>query len=222
MTVRENPGAECPEGFPDCHWLGEVERLRSEIAELLELVHTDSLTGLCNHRRFSEALEHELERTRRTGYPLAMLMMDLDFFKKVNDTWGHEAGNQTLRHVAELLKDSVRRIDLPCRYGGEEFAILLPSTPLAKAVQVAERIRDCIENSPIELEETTLKVTASIGVGVYHSRTSETAEHFIERVDSFLYKAKADGRNQVAHPPFESDRAVSEVSQDEKNLLLGG
>ncbi|KZY97083.1 response regulator receiver protein [Oleibacter sp. HI0075] len=201
----------CPVGESHCILFDEVTTLRKQVV-------TDPLTGLFNVRHFRKSLEHELERTRRTGMTTALIMVDLDHFKNINDTWGHESGNQVLQTVAQLLQDQTRKLDICCRYGGEEFAVILPSTELMLARQVAERCLNALRETVIPLDETDLQVTASIGVAVADN-SAKTAESLIENADECMYEAKRGGRNQVVSKrPQPSESAVS---ADERDALRG-
>ena len=211
----------CPVGERQCDVIDELMALRSENQSLSELVRTDTLTGLSNFRHFMQCLEQEMERSRRTLLPTGLIYIDLDFFKKVNDTWGHEVGNLALQQTASLMQACVRRIDIPCRYGGEEFAVILPSTDLMTSVQVAERIRESIENTPLAIEQQQLKLTASLGVDIYKGIGEEAPQSFIQRADSCLYRAKQEGRNQVCHADYDSQTTKSQVSHEEKDALFG-
>jgi len=212
---------ECPVGEASCRHIDRLLGLQQEVRELSELVLTDPLTRLFNYRHFAQALEQELERTRRSGQPTALIMLDLDHFKQVNDNWGHEVGNQVLCHTAGLMLTMLRKIDIPCRYGGEEFALILPGTPLARAVNAANRLRESIEASPLEVEGQPLFVTASMGVGVCGRHSSLSAEGFVHEVDGLLYRAKQEGRNRVAHPDLESVKPKGQVGAEEKAALYG-
>jgi diguanylate cyclase (GGDEF)-like protein len=207
-------------GEHQCQIINEVIELRQTSEELEELVHTDTLTGLYNYRHFSLVLEQELERTRRTGQPTCMILLDLDHFKRVNDTWGHEAGNKVLRRCAELMKRTLRKIDIPCRYGGEEFAIILPGTHLPLAVSVANRLRQDIMTAPLEVDDGVIEYTASMGVDTYVMGDVIGAEDFVKQVDEQLYRAKQEGRNRVCHRPFDHIRPDTEFSPDEKRALF--
>ena len=209
----------CPAGDENCPNLSEVERLREEVKQLAALVRTDELTGLFNFRYFSQALGLEMERTRRSGQPTCLIMCDLDHFKDINDVHGHEVGNQVLAHVSKLIKKTIRRLDIPCRYGGEEFALILPDTELQQGVRFANRLRVIIENSPVRTGDLLLGIEASFGVDNYDRGEQLSEREFVERVDSYLYKAKQEGRNRVCHPPFERDDGIS---GDEKEALLSG
>ena len=136
---------ECPVGEVQCQFLDELIKLREEVEELSTLVRTDPLTELSNFRHFTQSLEMEMERTRRTAYPTSVIMLDLDYFKKINDTWGHDLGNKVLVQTAVLIRQTVRKLDIPCRYGGEEFVIILPNTDLPAAIGLAERLRFSID-----------------------------------------------------------------------------
>lgn len=211
--------APCPAGDDKCTNLSEVMRLREEVRQLLDMVRTDELTGLYNFRYFSQALSLEMERTRRSGQPTCLIMFDLDHFKDVNDIHGHEVGNLVLKHVAALVKKTVRRLDIPCRYGGEEFTIVLPDTTLRQGVRFANRLRLIIENSPVNTGSAVLGIEASFGVDVYSRGNTLTENEFVEKVDGFLYLAKQQGRNQVCHQKFDEDVGVS---GDERTALLSG
>lgn len=221
--------AVCPTCGTANSLLDELKTLRQENAQLAELVHTDTLTGLPNFRYFSESLAQEMERTHRSGQDTSLIMLDLDFFKKVNDTHGHEVGNLALVQTARIMRQAVRLLDSPCRYGGEEFTIILPSTGLKVAKVVAERIRRLIEEASLSLDGddedntenrgNTLKITASLGVDVFTNSDIDTPESFVKRTDGFLYQAKNNGRNQIAYPEPVT-RGKSHVNQDEKSALF--
>ncbi|MDP1930843.1 MAG: GGDEF domain-containing protein [Gammaproteobacteria bacterium] len=207
----------CPVGEPACSYLPELDRLRAEVGALLALARTDELTGLYNYRHFTQAMEMEMERTRRSGKPMCLIMFDLDHFKIFNDRWGHEFGNSTLVHTARLLMGTIRRLDIACRYGGEEFAIILPDTPLRAGIMLANRLREKIANSPLSPGGHEVSITASFGVDVYHPESRDDVSQFLQRTDSWLFEAKVRGRNMVCHSAVESE---SGVSQDERDLLL--
>ncbi len=195
----------CPAGDDKCTNLSEVKRLQEEIKQLAALVRTDELTRLFNFRYFNQALSLEMERTRRSGQPTCLIMLDLDHFKAINDAYGHEAGNLVLRHISSLIKKTVRRLDIPCRYGGEEFTIILPDTTLKQGVRFANRLRLIIENSPAKASDALLGIEASFGVDVYTKGEQLTEKEFVEKVDSYLYLAKQEGRNRVCHAALGDD-----------------
>lgn len=164
--------------------------------ELLRLATTDALTGLPNRRHFMEQLDHELARIKRFGKPACLLMLDLDHFKRVNDTYGHAAGDTVLRHFASLAQASLREIDLIGRLGGEEFGVLLPGTTLPGAIDLAERLRESIAAAPVAAGEQRIAVTVSIGIAEFNP-TDPHPDDILARADVALYKAKESGRNRV-------------------------
>ncbi len=209
----------CPLGTEECPIYDEINLLKTEVGKLKDLVRTDHLTGLFNNRHMQYTLEQEIERTKRSQQPTTFILLDIDHFKNFNDTYGHVAGDQVLVHLAHIIKSTVRRIDIPCRYGGEEFGIILPSTPLLTGVQVAERVRKTIEQSELEFESNRLKITASLGVDAFFFSSDENSEKFIARVDKQLYLAKEDGRNKVSYAVHKLESAA-QVSDTEKNMLF--
>ncbi len=210
----------CPVGEPHCEWLDEVGELRRQIDELSELVSTDALTGLFNFRHFKTVLQAEMDRSKRSGIPTSLVLLDLDHFKAVNDTHGHEVGNLALRHLADILRNEVRTTDIVCRYGGEEFAMIFPETHLNLAVKVAERIRREIQNNPVPFDDGEIKLTASMGASVYMKTSVLDLDDFVDSVDKFLYEAKQSGRNCICHIDYADLRAVTEVGVDERAMLF--
>lgn len=174
-----------------------TRELQEVNARLERLAVTDGLTGVFNHRRFQEQLQAEILRSDRHKRPLAVLMVDVDFFKKVNDAMGHPAGDELLRRLAEVLSIDLRQTDLIARYGGEEFAVLLPETTKTVAMQVAERMRNAVEtrindpNTP-----WPVRITVSIGVATF-PEDGKTGEHVLVAADQAMYVAKRQGRNRV-------------------------
>ncbi|MCX5668072.1 MAG: GGDEF domain-containing protein [Candidatus Omnitrophica bacterium] len=161
-----------------------------------ELAITDSLTGLYTRRYFFERFDEELQRSKRHGFKFSFLMIDIDDFKRCNDTYGHLVGDAVLKETAHIAKGSTREIDLTARYGGEEFSIILPETDRAGAMLVAERIRKKIEENIFTAYDEKLKVTVSIGLAVYPDDSQE-APDLIEAADKALYAAKSSGKNIV-------------------------
>ena len=157
---------------------------------------TDGLTGLTNHRTFQNRFEDLLQRAQRHGHKVALLLCDIDHFKKVNDNYGHPIGDEVLRRVAKVLTEVPRKIDVPARYGGEEFAVLLDNVDVAQAKAVAERIRIEISKVVVETEKGPLSVTESIGVAAFPDDGNDRAT-LVERADLALYHAKHAGRNRV-------------------------
>ena len=175
--------------------------LQKELVETnrrLELLSiTDGLTRLHNHRYFQDELARAFEESQRYQRPLSLAMIDIDFFKKFNDTYGHAVGDDVLKCAAELYRKSVRSTDLVARYGGEEFAVMMPETALEDGITFAEKIRQMIETTPLDTQQGPLHVTVSIGVAsVPHSRI-RSAKELIVAADKALYRAKKNGRNQV-------------------------
>ena len=175
--------------------------LQKELVETnkrLELLSiTDGLTKLHNHRYFQDELARAFEESQRYQRPLSLAMIDLDFFKKINDTHGHAVGDDVLKRAAALFRNSVRSTDLVARYGGEEFAVMMPETTLQDGIAFAEKIRHLIEEAPLETQAGPVSATVSIGVAsVPHSRI-HTAKELIVSADRALYRAKKSGRNQV-------------------------
>ena len=218
MTKYSSDNLQCLAGASSCAMTTQVITLQQEVSRLTELVHTDTLTGLYNYRHLTQALDSEMERTRRCGRPTGLIALDLDHFKQVNDTWGHEAGNQVLVHTARLLEQHVRKLDIPCRYGGEEIFIILPSSDLTETLRVAERVRQAIAQSPVTTDTGNITVTASLGVAIYDGARMQSATDFMKQADSYLYEAKQAGRNCCCHPPQPESHAVS---IDEKAALFG-
>ena len=175
-----------------------VEHAMADNARLERLAHTDPLTQLLNRRALTDRLQQEMERAMRYDATLALLMVDLDHFKAVNDTHGHLVGDDVLRDVARLLRETIRTTDIAARYGGEEFLVLLPETDDGGAEAFAERIRVAVEAHPFEGGSgAVLRLTASLGVAVFPAPRVVTAEDLLVRADAALYRAKADGRNRV-------------------------
>jgi diguanylate cyclase (GGDEF)-like protein/PAS domain S-box-containing protein len=172
-----------------------TERKRAE-ALLLELATTDGLTGLANRRHFMERGNAELGRARRTGQQVSCIMLDVDHFKKVNDTYGHEAGDLVLKTIARTAREILRSIDVLGRLGGEEFAAVLPETGLEAALLVAERLREAVAGMGLACEGRPLAVTMSLGVAQVLS-TEESLDGLLKRADEALYEAKQTGRNRV-------------------------
>jgi diguanylate cyclase len=154
---------------------------------------TDSLTNISNRRAFDDELKRRLSEWERKRIPCTLVLLDIDFFKKFNDTHGHQVGDEVLRQVAKVLKAQSRDSDLPCRYGGEEFGVILPTTDAASARVVAERIRAAIEESVTQYQGKTLKVTCSIGMSQFEA--SDDVGRLIRRADEALYASKKAGRN---------------------------
>ena len=181
-------------------------------SEVLKHATLDALTGLNNRRQFEIRLKQETSQSSRKNTDLCCIMLDIDFFKRVNDTYGHAAGDCVLKGVAEIIMKTVREYDIPCRYGGEEFFILLPMTTFEQTKMVAERLRANIEKANIDIRAAkvkgipTLNVTASIGVNKYLK--NQTPEEFYQGADKALYDAKIGGRNRVV---------ANEINEEKSN-----
>lgn len=206
--MTESPSSLCPCEVSDCPVLAELARLRKELQALELQVMRDPLTGLYNKRYFDRVLETEMERARRSQQPLSIILLDLDHFKSINDRFGHLAGDHVLHAAAQLLKAELRMTDVPCRYGGEEFVIILPTTPVTTAVQVAERLRSALKRAPIDTDKGGVRLTASLGVAAFHPDQKTTAASLIERADEKLYEAKRSGRDRVFADTSDTSTAV--------------
>ena len=195
-----------------------TDYLQGIIDGLCELSLKDPLTGLGNRRHFIAVLERTIDNVARSGDPALLLMLDIDHFKKINDTHGHQTGDRVLQAVAHAIARCVRPMDTVARYGGEEFAVVLPNCHSLYGTTVAERIRATIEALSITVAPSlTLKVTVSVGGAFAPEWVRSTATLWTERADIQLYKAKAEGRNRV----FLDQQQEIYVSAEEKNLLFG-
>jgi two-component system, cell cycle response regulator len=179
-----------------------IKRLQDELEvknrELAQLSISDGLTGLFNHRHMQELLEEEFERANRTGDPLAVAMLDLDRFKSVNDSYGHQVGDHVLQAMSEILRNTAREIDRLGRYGGEEFIVILPETGIDEAAVFAERVREAVEAHPFAKEmRDPIQLTVSAGVAEYPHAAVANPHELVKRADQALYSAKTSGRNRV-------------------------
>ncbi|WP_026479792.1 PleD family two-component system response regulator [Ahrensia sp. 13_GOM-1096m] len=171
--------------------------LRSNVAESIELAITDGLTGLHNRRYLDTHLQTLVERARNRGRELSLLITDIDKFKRINDTHGHAAGDDVLREFANRLRQNVRGMDLACRYGGEEFVIVMPDTSAQMAAEVAERLRESVEEAGFASGDQVLSVTTSVGVATLNRNSDDNMSDLLKQADTALYEAKAGGRNKV-------------------------
>ena len=170
-------------------------------AEIEKLATRDGITGLFNHRVFQEKLSEELKKLSRYSEPSSLLLADIDFFKKINDTYGHPSGDLVLKEVSNIIREAIRDIDMPARYGGEEFAAILPRTDSKGAMNIAERLRKAVMNASFDIGTISpirpIQVTLSIGIATTPS-DAKTKEELIEKADQALYYAKHNGRNRSA------------------------
>ena len=204
--------------LPDRQGVSQVEWLQAVIDGLCELSSRDPLTGLANRRQFELTLASEIDRVARAGEPALMLMIDIDNFKKVNDTYGHPAGDLVLKAVAQVLHDCIRPMDTVSRFGGEEFAMILPNCPPAFGHAVAERVRKKVQARVVSIAPgQDVHVTVSLGGAFAPQWVRSSAPLWIDRADQQLYRAKAEGRNRAC---LETP-TVSLVSAAEKGLLFG-
>ena len=196
---------------------GSPAWLQTVIDRLCELSLRDGLTGLVNSRHFMAALEQEVSRVSRSGEIALLLLIDLDNFKTINDQYGHPAGDQALQAVADILARNMRPMDTAARYGGDEFATILPNCRPGTGRLIAERIREQVEQTPITLlDGTVLRLTTSIGGAHVLPRNKLAAKEVLEQADRELYRAKAQGRNRVSMDEPEP----TSVSAAEKHQLL--
>lgn len=195
-----------------------AEMLQSIVDGLCDLSQRDALTGLANRRYFASVLDREIDRVARSGESALLLMVDIDFFKRVNDTHGHAAGDVVIKEVARRLLQCVRPMDTVARYGGEEFAVVLPDCPASYATIVTERIRLAFEREPIEISPGhTVSITISMGGAFAPGWIRSSSALWVERADLQLYSAKTQGRNRANLEQISS----STVSAEEKTLLFG-
>jgi two-component system cell cycle response regulator len=175
-----------------------TERLRDNVQQSMEMAITDGLTGLHNRRYMESHLGTLVDQASMRGKPLAVLVLDIDYFKAVNDTWGHDAGDEVLREFAQRLRKSVRGIDLVCRLGGEEFVVVMPDTDAGVASIVAERIRNRVAGEPFAIHKGARAIDVTVSIGMAQRLGGDTdADTILKRADQALYRAKRDGRNRV-------------------------
>jgi two-component system cell cycle response regulator len=174
-----------------------TERLRDNVQASIEMAITDALTGLFNRRYMETHVGTLVEQATSRGKPLTVLVLDIDYFKSINDSWGHDAGDDVLREFAVRIKKSIRGIDLACRYGGEEFVVVMPETDMAVATMVAERLRRRIASEPFPIQQGARTIEVTISIGIAALERDEDAAKVFKRADQALYRAKRDGRNRV-------------------------
>ena len=177
--------------------LRDITEQKNVQEKLQQLALTDPLTGLFNRRQFFELAQHEFKRSRRYGHAQSILILDVDHFKNVNDTYGHAAGDAVLQDLAQKCSEQLRSFDVMARYGGDEFILMLPETESDKASQTAERLRQVIESNRLETVSGPLQVTISFGIATLEESDEISLDDLIDRADTALYIAKNNGRNQI-------------------------
>ena len=174
-----------------------AESLRNNVEQAIEMAVVDALTGLNNRRYFDMNLASLLDQAAQEAKPLSLLVLDIDFFKKVNDTYGHDAGDEILRALAGRIRRAVRSVDLVCRLGGEEFVIVMPETSIDVAGRVAERVRRAVEAEPFNVKEGQVAVPVTISIGIADRGSDANPDFIYKSADKALYESKASGRNRV-------------------------
>jgi two-component system cell cycle response regulator len=174
-----------------------TERLRDNVQLSIEMAITDALTGLYNRRYMETHVGTLVDQANSRGKPLSVLILDIDYFKSINDTHGHDAGDDVLQDFAIRIRKSIRGIDLACRYGGEEFVVVMPETDMAVATMVAERLRRRIASEPFPIQKGARMIEVTISIGIAALGPNDNAAAVIKRADLALYRAKRDGRNRV-------------------------
>jgi diguanylate cyclase (GGDEF)-like protein len=177
--------------------LKRLLKLEKEVHNLKSLSVTDELTGLYNKRFFNKQMKIEIARTKRSGQSFCLMFIDLDNFKSVNDTLGHQKGDEFLIHLCHLISLKIRPTDFACRYGGDEFTIIMPATSLLDGISIAQRWHELIEHVARKMK---VNVSSSIGIDEFDSNCQLSAEAFINKVDKELYNAKKTGKNKVSYP----------------------
>jgi two-component system cell cycle response regulator len=193
------------------------QQLEAMLHRVEALAITDPLTGLFNRRRFTDVLKREFAVTQRYGNSLSCVMVDLDHFKRINDTHGHEAGDQVLKEVARIIGGNCREVDLPTRYGGEEFVLLLPHTAKPNAGLLANRLARLIKAAVVRFGQSEIRLTASFGVASTTDVTSNAAEDLVRAADAALFRAKREGRDRVALYVPEDDTPLPDGLGDDES-----
>lgn len=178
------------------------QQLQSVNEQLQALSSTDRLSGLYNRGHWEECLQHEFARHRRYGTTASLVMLDIDHFKRINDTYGHQAGDRVIKEVAQTIRRHIRDTDIAGRYGGEEFAMLLPDTDRIGANHFAERLRKAIAAIAVAHEGQTIQLTASLGISDLVAEPCERYEQLIARADAALYESKRNGRDRITVYPI--------------------
>ena len=197
--------------------INKTANMQKILTELSQLSIEDALTGLYNRRYFNRALLSEIERNYRDHRSLALAVIDIDYFKSVNDSWGHDGGDIVLKEIAQIMKNNVRQSDSLMRIGGEEFAVIMPNIRHHLAKEVMERLRIDIENSIISFKDNALRVTVSIGTTVTDPNHIISVDELYKQSDKALYEAKNSGRNKVV---IHGAPVSAELSPSEREALL--
>jgi len=199
--------------------LQKIKELNEENARLRSLSLIDSLTGLGNKRFFWMQLETEMARTRRTGHSCTLTIIDLDNFKCLNDKFGHLEGDKFLSDFAGALRNNSRSTDLPCRYGGDEFAVIMPATSLIDALKTGDRLKNILADMP---QKSNPAISLSIGIAEYAASSTYSPHEFVLSADRTLYEAKEGGKNRISIDPNWKGTALedNEVNQDERDALF--
>ncbi len=199
------------------HWTKKID-LERENQRLRSLSLTDGLTGLYNYRFFAKQLEVEIARTKRTGQPCSLMLIDLDNFKLLNDKFGHNEGNSFLVKVSQLIRQQLRPTDILCRYGGDEFAVIMPATGLFDALRIGQRLKESLARIPWKLDRPS---SASIGLAECDPLFAHGVSELVETADKALYRAKTEGKNRICFEgTLQEMRGVPSVTRDEKEALL--
>ena len=185
--------------------------LARENRQLKSLSLSDDLTGLYNRRFFTIQLEIEMARSRRTGQPCSLMMIDFDNFKDINDRLGHDEGDRFLTQMGGLIREKLRPTDFVCRYGGDEFAVIMPATSLLDGIGIARRLREFTAHFTWKM---AVRVSASFGLAAFEPSSPADAEEFFKQADSELYRAKKTGKNRICHPAQASAQARQRQSVD--------
>lgn len=182
--------------IPECNKIDVIKKINFMYSQTRHMSVTDALTGLYNRRHFEDSLDREFLRAVRYDKNLTFAMIDIDYFKKINDTYGHSSGDFILKEIAYLISQTFRKTDMVFRYGGEEFAVIITETELKKAMYPLERLRKAIEGSIFKYNGQEIKTTVSIGASEVNKNTN-TVHQLFECADKALYKAKNQGRNRI-------------------------
>ena len=200
--------------------LGEIEEKNRTLTGLNEALNiqasVDGLTGVFNRREFDHRLSAEWGRFRRHHRPLSIIMLDIDFFKKVNDQYGHPCGDTVLKTLGQIMKEGKRRQDIVCRYGGEEFVVLLPDTPMDAAFHVAETLRVRVGSHPFKCGRKKIELYVSLGVAGAREQNPKSEDAFVQVADAGLYRAKQEGRNRTVILDHKNQKKILRMSAPEK------